>query len=299
VPLYSIDFTRKDEQDWVPARCWFSDGGLSSNFPLHFFDAPFPSHPTFALNLRPFHRDFPRKADESENVSSPLTLRQGREATWRYFEVGDKPASSFGRIAAFMGALFDLTQNWSDNTLLELPGHRERVAHVYLEGKEGGLNLVMGPKTIARLALRGRYAAMLLMDKFVRPPSRAIETEFESYRVEQEPTKIASRGAEPEAIPRAEPKLDWDDHRYIRLHSTLAVLRRYLEQLHHNYQAHGAEMEELLERKLKRHNQTEREQIKQELNKIAELAGRWQSEPQLFEKNEPLPRPELRSRPKL
>jgi hypothetical protein len=34
-----------------PRLCWFSDGGISSNFPLHMFDAPLPRWPTFAINL--------------------------------------------------------------------------------------------------------------------------------------------------------------------------------------------------------------------------------------------------------
>ena len=30
--------------------CWFSDGGISSNFPIHLFDAPLPLWPTFAIS---------------------------------------------------------------------------------------------------------------------------------------------------------------------------------------------------------------------------------------------------------
>ena len=31
--------------------CWFSDGGISSNFPIHLFDAALPRWPTFGINL--------------------------------------------------------------------------------------------------------------------------------------------------------------------------------------------------------------------------------------------------------
>lgn len=31
---------------------WFSDGGIASNFPIHFFDAWLPRHPTFGITLR-------------------------------------------------------------------------------------------------------------------------------------------------------------------------------------------------------------------------------------------------------
>jgi hypothetical protein len=34
-------------------RCLFSDGDLTSNFPIHFFDAPIPGRPTFGINLVP------------------------------------------------------------------------------------------------------------------------------------------------------------------------------------------------------------------------------------------------------
>ncbi|MGI8477381.1 MAG: patatin-like phospholipase family protein [Thermomicrobiales bacterium] len=62
VPLYTHRGVRarrrpgaepaKEHQPLV--RCWFSDGGLVSNFPLHFFDSPLPRWPTFAINLRGF-----------------------------------------------------------------------------------------------------------------------------------------------------------------------------------------------------------------------------------------------------
>ena len=52
VPLYAIDYERARAAERAPEVCWFSDGGISSNFPVHFFDSPLPSRPTFAVNLR-------------------------------------------------------------------------------------------------------------------------------------------------------------------------------------------------------------------------------------------------------
>jgi hypothetical protein len=40
----------------APIRHWFSDGGIASNFPMHFFDAWLPSRPTFGLDLVPAPR---------------------------------------------------------------------------------------------------------------------------------------------------------------------------------------------------------------------------------------------------
>ncbi len=36
---------------------WFSDGGICSNFPIHFFDSWLPTHPTFGINLTAMPRD--------------------------------------------------------------------------------------------------------------------------------------------------------------------------------------------------------------------------------------------------
>ena len=39
VPLYTIDWTRElPSEARTPERCWFTDGGITSNFPVHFFD---------------------------------------------------------------------------------------------------------------------------------------------------------------------------------------------------------------------------------------------------------------------
>ncbi|KAG1385865.1 hypothetical protein G6F59_017159 [Rhizopus arrhizus] len=45
--------------------CWFSDGGISSNFPIHLFDAALPRWPTFAINLV-----YPQHAEDVSHCSS-------------------------------------------------------------------------------------------------------------------------------------------------------------------------------------------------------------------------------------
>jgi predicted acylesterase/phospholipase RssA len=59
IPLYRVAIRDlKAAQNAGPfpiaSKTWFSDGGLSSNMPIHFFDGPIPRWPTFALNLRGF-----------------------------------------------------------------------------------------------------------------------------------------------------------------------------------------------------------------------------------------------------
>ncbi|NJR66797.1 MAG: hypothetical protein HC772_18175 [Leptolyngbyaceae cyanobacterium CRU_2_3] len=63
VPLYTIKQSAMAKQNGLShksyvlddqhdlQRNWFSDGGISSNFPIHFFDSWLPSRPTFGVNL--------------------------------------------------------------------------------------------------------------------------------------------------------------------------------------------------------------------------------------------------------
>ena len=66
VPLLTPDFAKgKAADERIPLRhLWLSDGGLTSNFPIHFFDSPIPSRPTFCLNLVAFDAEAP-------NVETP------------------------------------------------------------------------------------------------------------------------------------------------------------------------------------------------------------------------------------
>ena len=215
VPLYSVDRTRRNPADQRPERTWFSDGGLTSNFPVHFFDAPLPRWPTFAINLRPFHLDFPKHPDEHENAWVALYANQGKREWWR--RLTDPPnarpqsalvglwdwLTGFGHsrfLARFLGAIWNATQNWGDNSLVGMPGFRDRIAHVSLDGKEGGLNLNMEPPTITALSVRGWWAARKLWTKFQTPSD-------DPYF------------------------LNWEHHRWVRYHNTLMALQRWLGRL--------------------------------------------------------------------
>jgi predicted acylesterase/phospholipase RssA len=72
VPLLTPDFHKKlPEAGAIPLRSvWFSDGGLTSNFPIHLFDSPIPSRPTFCLNLVDFDAEVPT-ADLGEEAEVP------------------------------------------------------------------------------------------------------------------------------------------------------------------------------------------------------------------------------------
>lgn len=79
VPLLTPDYANaKGGNRKIALRpVWYSDGGLTSNFPIHFFDSPIPSRPTFCLNLVDFDSELapqppPRpSAKEEENERTP------------------------------------------------------------------------------------------------------------------------------------------------------------------------------------------------------------------------------------
>jgi predicted acylesterase/phospholipase RssA len=177
VPLWILD---KRSGPAVFRRCVFSDGSLCSTFPIHLFDSPVPSWPTFGISLH----ELPRSAltDEGEADDSfrppqhkrlkygvawlPENHLQGREHQWSEFETEPK---SFDRFSGFLNALLSTMKDWNDATLARLPGVRERVAQVGLYPGIGGLNILMDGDQIRGLAKLGGEAARLLLNRFARP----------------------------------------------------------------------------------------------------------------------------------
>lgn len=158
VPLHGVDWTRKRNQRRRASpeleRAWFSDGGICSNIPIHFFDAALPTRPTFAIDLREKHPDHPVGAWLPANNAAGIAQR------WR--PLGD------GRWAPlrFLAAVVTTMQTWVDETQLVAPGYRDRIVHVSHGADEGGLNLDMPPAVIAGLAARGASAGRKLRDRF-------------------------------------------------------------------------------------------------------------------------------------
>ncbi|CAN7212563.1 patatin-like phospholipase family protein [Phyllobacterium sp. LjRoot231] len=97
MPLMTPDFAAAKKGQPLPLRrLWFSDGGLTSNFPIHFFDSPIPSRPTFCLNLIDFdaqapnvhatETDTPAVTDENHDIdadeaSKPIAQPRAPERT--------------------------------------------------------------------------------------------------------------------------------------------------------------------------------------------------------------------------
>jgi hypothetical protein len=228
IPLWRIDMSRKGNQvlnewnrwarkqgvawnpldvpsaDWPdqarPASrptaepCWFSDGGISSNFPVHFFDRFVPRWPTFAINLRPFHPDATKDEKNQANNTSSADSNLDEIQDWWYRWPAPAARWKFTdpRIGKFMSSVVRTMQNRVDEAQMRAPGYRDRIVHVSLTDDEGGMNLTMPPLLIEALTKRGQYAAGRLVEAYTRPP-------------------------DPEVI-------SWDNHRWVRLRSTLAVL---------------------------------------------------------------------------
>ncbi len=194
VPLYAADFSLRKNEDKTTTptleKVWFSDGGLSSNFPISMFDAPLPRWPTFGINLGQFTDDYPESSDESKNIYMPNTNGGGRLPQFNRFD------APFG----FLGAILDAARNWNDNVQMALPGYRDRIVTIKLSGSEGGLNLDMPSELLMRLKARGAEAGKRLVQRFGNPSG--------------------------EGSPDA-PEMGWTNHRWLRFRSTMGALRSY------------------------------------------------------------------------
>jgi predicted acylesterase/phospholipase RssA len=196
IPLWFADWTDAVHPGVI--RCaWFSDGGITSNFPIHFFDRPLPRWPTFGINLGPFPPGREPDLDQAENVWSPMDNAGGILPRW----------SGIDGVPGFFRALVDTLQNWGDNAQVRVPGYRDRIALIRHTEEEGGMNLNMPADRIDAFSLRGAFAGRLLVDRFSRPPAST------------------------------EQHLSWDNHRWVRYRSLMALLEDLLEKFRTGYQA--------------------------------------------------------------
>jgi hypothetical protein len=130
-----------------------SDGGLSSNFPVHLFDSPLPTRPTFAISL-----------DELEcapgDVKRRVLLPQ-KAITGIGVQVHE-----ITTLGQFGWQVLASAKDWQDQLSSEVTGQRERVARVFLAGGEGGLNLAMPKEVSQRLMGYGRDVGQLFVNHF-------------------------------------------------------------------------------------------------------------------------------------
>lgn len=141
----------------TPRRCLFSDGGISSNFPIHLFDGFIPAWPTFGISLES------RLPEDQAEVYLPQKYDEGYGERWNGFDQEKKSSARFG---GFLLAIISTMQDWNDATLARMPGVRDRVVRVRLEKEERGLNLNMDEKLIYLISKRGKKSADELIERF-------------------------------------------------------------------------------------------------------------------------------------
>ncbi len=135
------------------SQIWFSDGGITSNFPIHFFDELLPSRPTFAFSLD----DRPDTFTTTDRISMPQNARDGSIL----------PIHRIETLANFAGALLGSAKGWQDQMQSVLPGQRQRVVRIKLDkATEGGLNINMSRETSERLMGYGAEAGQMACQKF-------------------------------------------------------------------------------------------------------------------------------------
>ncbi|WP_340315447.1 hypothetical protein [Rhizorhabdus argentea] len=214
------------------AEIWLADGGITSNFPIHLFDAPIPGRPTFCLNLL-YHDDElepddapkpnvrsddgdPAQEDpaapagdtglptipaeggsaEPDDLVYMLRTNSSRLSAYTRFT----PGAAFGRLVRFGGRVLTTARQWGDNQLIDIPGYRDRIVHIRMLPDEGGFNFDMGKDRIDLLQARGARAGTVIATRF-RPD------------ITDDPLHPGERLV-----------LGWANHRFVRFRSFLAGL---------------------------------------------------------------------------
>ena len=199
VPLWAIDYER-ERGTRVLKRCLFTDGGVSSNFPIHLFDSAVPRWPTFGMWLDRRDPNGPSPNPESNTASAhgrnatesarqggrhddvwlPEFTGQGWGDSWNRFDPfaadassGIPPAPPLGLLAnlkfltGFLAGIGRSAIEWRDRTSLRLPHVRNRVVQLRLRRGEGGLNIGMPRQQILQMAHRyGTKTGLYFVERF-------------------------------------------------------------------------------------------------------------------------------------
>ncbi|MFO7168850.1 MAG: patatin-like phospholipase family protein [Chloroflexota bacterium] len=160
-------------------RNWFSDGGICSNFPIHFFDKWFPPRPTFGINLdqlpeqvRPNSRQVldyvggqpeqQHEEGERDKYTSDVYMPRSYPRDW----LGARWNRIERDLPGFLRAILDTSLNYRDTMQSLLPSYSDRIVTVRLTKQEGGLNLNMDPETIRRISQKGARAGQEILSQF-------------------------------------------------------------------------------------------------------------------------------------
>lgn len=255
----------------LPKTCWFADGGISSNFPIHLFDSPLPRWPTFGINLGVFgNRRVYDAGEQSKNVWMAESNSDARFEQWSTIDGWGSYAS------AMLGALKD----WNDNLQMRMPGYRDRIVTIGMRDEEGAFNLDMGEDRIGELIARGRAAGTMLVDRFAAPSTGAFGKD-----------------------------MSWEMHRIVRYRVAMSSLQRYLLAFKRGFEnpqpgdaSYGALLDKSLVTPLPAYRWrrvTTRNAARQQTEMLAELPETWAAAKIDFDdKASPRPAPDLVKRPR-
>lgn len=210
VPTYAIDHERwnvnlKETPKPSFRQAWFTDGGVTSNFPMHIFDKPVPSWPTFGIYLADKYR---KQGKEYAPYRITELHSGGRSEKWRLIGQHDDVSRVRRKSSGFMDYVLSLVstgKDWADNANLRMPGIRDRVVTIFTGGMtSGGLNLNISKPAIWTLAyVRGTQAGVALANKF-----SDITPKFNA--------PLVGSAA-------------WMDHRWVRFNTYLTAIKSHLE----------------------------------------------------------------------
>ena len=185
VPLYRMRALPVHADGLDLLRVWFSDGGLTSNCPVNFFDSILPTRPTFGVTLQP---DLEESDPFAARVSLATNNNAGITAAWLPVDGADGRPSPPHFAFAVLRSVFA----WRDEALKRTPGYRDRVVQIRHTRREGGLNLNMPRAAIDVMSRSGAEAARQVIERFLNP---------------------------------VEKENGWLNHRWVRMRSTAAVLQ--------------------------------------------------------------------------
>jgi predicted acylesterase/phospholipase RssA len=215
VPLAAVDFSLRrcaqgevatnsaqggslgHDEARTPEVVWFTDGGICNNFPLHLFDGPLPLWPTFGIQLADIRADRPADEGRAWVPNSNGSAMQPRFTRIQAESGLFKPLAQIGAVA---GAIIDSARNWVNSLQSVVPGYRDRIVHVYLTKKEGGLNLNMSTQLVANLSNYGADAAQRLIDHFIHGLDNGLPT-----------------------------IMTWENQRWVRYRSSITLLETFLK----------------------------------------------------------------------
>lgn len=219
VPLVSIDaeagpvkntgqFPGRDDAPKFK-RTWFTDGGITSNFPVHIFDSPVPAWPTFGVFIEEESRSNKYLGKEKPPCWLPPFHTVGQAEKWMGVKDSDDPVESgndlTSNFASYVKSVVFTAKDWADNANMRMPGIRDRVVTVYKNGGEtnGGLNLKLAPDVIWNLSYRNGVAG-----------GKALAQRFLTDKAVFNENLEGTPG--------------WLDHRWVRFNSYISALKVHL-----------------------------------------------------------------------